>query len=91
MEKWFQTSKNTVGEETIFAAKAFREDPAAAGTTIYSVGIGRGYEEKYLKAIAGNNDEFVFSGDDLKNTFDRIFESLKLEDVKIEDTLTSNI
>lgn len=91
MEKWFQTSKNTVGEETIFAAKAFREDPAAAGTTIYSVGIGRGYEEKYLKAIAGNNDEFVFSGDDLKNTFDRIFESLKLEDVKIEDTLSKYV
>ena len=84
-------SKNTVGEETIFAAKAFREDPAAAGTTIYSVGIGRGYEEKYLKAIAGNNDEFVFSGDDLKNTFDRIFESLKLEDVKIEDTLSKYV
>ena len=88
MEKWLQTSKNTVGEETIFAAKAFREDPAVAGTTIYSVGIGRGYEEKYLKAIAGNNDEFVFSGNDLKNTFDRIFESLKLENVKIEDTLS---
>lgn len=88
MKKWLQTSKNTVGEETIFAAKAFREDPAVAGTTIYSVGIGRGYEEKYLKAIAGNNDEFVFSGNDLKNTFDRIFESLKLENVKIEDTLS---
>ena len=95
MEKtiWWESmvSKNTVGEETIFAAKAFREDPATAGTTIYSVGIGRGYEEKYLKAIAGNNDEFVFSGDNLKNTFDRIFESLKLEDVKIEDTLSKYV
>lgn len=83
-----EVSKNTVGEETIFAAKAFREDPAVAGTTIYSVGIGEGYEEKYLKAVAGNSDEFVFSGKDLKETFDKIFESLKLEDVKIEDTLS---
>lgn len=33
----------------------------------------------------------VFSGDDLKNTFDRIFESLKLEDVKIEDTLSKYV
>ncbi len=86
-----EDKKVTVGQETLFAAEQFRKDPAVSGVTIYSVGIGKDYNEKYLNAIAGGDPSFVFPGDDLQETFKTILSSLKLENVKIEDTLTQYV
>ena len=77
------------------AAKAFRAEPAVSGSTIYSIGIGN-FEKKYLRLIANGtetDDTNVFTGgtEELKNTFDTIFDSLELQNVVITDQLSQYV
>lgn len=88
------TNDNT-DQGTRTAAKAFRADPAVSGSTIYSIGIGN-FEKKYLRLIANGtetDDTNVFTGgtEELKDTFNTIFDSLELQNVVITDQLSQYV